>query len=74
MDDSEEVTKNVYNHKKNENTWWTDEYKMARTFLYGTKEISPDFEKALNLMMAESEKGMDLQCMILGKHLCQDLM
>lgn len=42
---------------KKGNTWWTDEYKEARRFLYGTKERSPDLEKAFTLMGAEAGTG-----------------
>lgn len=42
---------------KKDNTWWTDEYKEARRFLYGTKELSPDPEKAFTLMQTEAGTG-----------------
>lgn len=29
---------------RKKDTWWTDEYKAARAFLYGTKTSKPDFE------------------------------
>ena len=42
---------------KKDKTWWTDEYKMARRFLYGTKELPPDFGKAFAMMQTEAAKG-----------------
>ncbi len=32
---------------RKKNTWWTEEYKQARTCLYGKKDVPPDLEKAL---------------------------
>ena len=37
-------------------TWWTDEYKAARAFLYGTKTSKPDFEQALAGLGCEKEE------------------
>lgn len=37
--------------------WWSEEYKQARTALYGTKDVLPDFEKAYPLMEAEALRG-----------------
>ena len=36
---------------------WTDTYKEARTYLYGTKEMEPDEEAAYELMKEEAENG-----------------
>ncbi len=36
---------------------WTDEYKQAREYLFGTEETPQDFEKALNQFLAEAENG-----------------
>ena len=36
---------------------WTDLYKEARIYLYGTKEIEPDGEAAYELMKEEAENG-----------------
>ena len=73
MDEPEAAAQNVYNHKKNKKTWWTDEYKKARTFLYGTKDKSPDFEKAFTLMMAETEKGNGFAMHDIGKRFLSGL-
>ncbi len=40
--------------KKN---WWNDIYKQARKYLYGTKEIPPDFQKAFYLLETETDNG-----------------
>lgn len=37
--------------------WWSDSYKMARRFLYGTKEEKPDFQKAMSLLLMEANCG-----------------
>ena len=46
-----------YGGKGKKKTWWTDEYKAARQFFYGTKEVPPDFVTAFALMQAEANKG-----------------
>ena len=56
-----------YQGKTTEPTWWTDEYKEARTCYYGTKELPPDFEKAFELMEKEAEKGNGFAMHDLGK-------
>lgn len=56
-----------YQRKTKEPTWWTDEYKEARTCYYGTKERPPDFEKAFELMEKEAEKGNGFAMHDLGK-------
>lgn len=38
-------------------TWWTNEYKAARAFLYGTKTSKPDFEQALAGLKEEALRG-----------------
>ncbi len=48
-------------------TWWTDEYRQARTFLYGTKTVQPDFSQALLLMQAEAKKGNGFAMHDLGR-------
>lgn len=59
--------KSVSGKRKEEKTWWTDAYKMARKFLYGTKERPPDFTKAFPLMTIEAEKGNGFAMYDLGK-------
>lgn len=36
---------------------WSKEYKTARKFLRGTKQVKPDFDVAFQRMTAEAEKG-----------------
>ena len=43
--------------RKKKQTCWTDEYKQAQKFLYGTKDAPSDFVQALALMQAEANKG-----------------
>lgn len=53
--------------QKKKQTWWTDEYKQARKYLYGTKDMPPDFKAALALMTAEANKGNGFAMHDLGK-------
>ena len=53
--------------RKKEQTWWTEEYRQARRYLYGTKDTPPDFEKAFSLMQTEAGKGNGFALHDLGK-------
>ena len=69
---SEEPTESdsiVFNEKGRRPThsWWTDEYKAARTFLYGTKDGKADLVQAFHLMKKEAAKGNGLAMHDLGK-------
>lgn len=46
--------------------WWSDEYKLARTFRYGTKEEKPDFQKAMTLLLQEAKWGNGYACYDVG--------
>ncbi len=46
---------------------WTDEYKKAREYLFGTEETAQDFEKALELFLAEADNGNALAMHDLGR-------
>ncbi len=46
---------------------WTEEYKLAREYLFGTEETPQDFEKALELFLAEAESGNVLAMYDLGR-------
>ena len=46
---------------------WTEEYKQARQFLFGTEEQEPDFEQACILLQEESENGNSLATFDLGR-------
>ena len=50
-----------------EKTWWTEQYKKARSYLYGDKEHEPDFEKAMELLKSESENDNGFAVYDLGK-------
>ena len=41
---------------------WTDRYKEAREYLYGTMEAEPDEEAAHEIMLEEAEQGMRMPC------------
>ena len=51
----------------NDGNWWSQSYKDARRFLYGTKESPPDFENARKLLTEEAEQGNGLAMYDLGK-------
>jgi len=46
---------------------WSDEYKLAREFLFGTKTIAPDFDEAHVLLLMEAESGNALAMHDLGR-------
>lgn len=46
---------------------WTDEYKLACEYLFGTEETPQDFEKALELFLSEAENGNVLAMHDLGR-------
>jgi len=52
---------------RKKDTWWTDEYKAARAFLYGTKTSKPDFEQALAALKKEALRGNGFAMHDLGK-------
>ena len=47
--------------------WWSDYYKLARRFLYGTKTEKPDFQKAMPLLLLEANRGNGYACYDLGR-------
>lgn len=46
---------------------WTDEYKIAREFLFGTDEVQQDFSEAISRLIAEAQKGNILAVYDLGR-------
>ena len=38
-------------------SWWTDEYKLARKYLYGSENSPPDPVRAMELLQSEADKG-----------------
>ena len=53
--------------RKKKKTWWTEEYKAARSHLYGTKDTPPDFKNALEGMQAEAASGNGFAMYDLGR-------
>ncbi len=53
--------------------WWTDTYKQARKYLYGSKDEPPQLEKAYELMLPEAKTGNGLAMHDLGKMLLSGL-
>ena len=47
--------------------WWSDYYKLARRFLYGTKTEKPDVQKATPLLLMEANRGNGYACYDLGR-------
>ena len=46
---------------------WSKEYKMARTYLYGSEDVPQDFDKAYSLFLLEAESGNALAMHDLGR-------
>jgi len=46
---------------------WSERYKEARTFLYGSDDMEPDFERVLCLFLEEAETGNALAMHDLGR-------
>ena len=53
--------------------WWTDEFKQASKYLYGSKDEPPDLKKAYELMLSEAKAGNGLAMHDLGKMLLTGL-
>lgn len=49
------------------NADWTEEYKLARTLLYGSEDTPPDFEGAYELFHQEAQSGNALAMCDLGR-------
>lgn len=49
------------------NSWWTEEYRQARKYLYGTQIEPPDLPKAFELMCAEAASGNGFAMHDLGR-------
>ena len=47
--------------------WWSDYYRLARRFLYGTKEKKPDFQKPMPLLLMEARRGNGYASYDLGR-------
>lgn len=46
---------------------WSRQYKLARSYLYGSKKIPQDFQKAMRLFRLEAEQGNALAMYDLGR-------
>ena len=46
---------------------WSEQYKLARTYLYGSEDVPQDFDKAYNLFLQEAEYGNALAMHDLGR-------
>jgi len=55
--------------KESSGSWWTDEYKLAKQYLYGDEDagILQDFQKSHELFHAEAEKENPLAMYDLGR-------
>lgn len=62
-------TKIAYIDKKFKNLWWTDEYKLARQYLYVDEDnsITQNFEKAREILLSEAETENPLVLYDLGR-------
>lgn len=60
IDVSNNITEDVY-------VKWSDDYKRACDFLYGTDDIAQDFEEAFYLFQLEAEKGNALAMFNMGR-------
>ena len=47
--------------------WWSDDYKAAKKYLYGTKEEKPDYLKAMTLLRLEANRGNGYACYDMGR-------
>lgn len=52
---------------RKKDNWWSDQYKAARHFLYGTKSEPPDHGQAFVLLQEEAQKGNGLAKYDLGR-------
>lgn len=59
----------ISNRKKPYSLWWTENYKLAKQYLYGDEdnEILQDFEKAHELLLVETESDNPLALYDLGR-------
>ena len=70
---SEPVTVNIdqddppIHRSSDSKEWWSDYYKLARRYLYGTRTERPDFQKALPLLMIEANRGNGYACYDIGR-------
>lgn len=54
---SELLTEKTSYGESNDFQWWSEQYKLARQYLYGSDEVEQDFTEALRLLKEEAENG-----------------
>jgi len=52
---------------------WSEQYKLARKYLYGSEDVPQDFDKAYNQFLLEAESGNALAMHDLGKMFAEGL-
>lgn len=52
---------------------WSEDYKLARAYLYGSDTVEPDFNEAFRLFLMETESGNALAMHDLGRMFADDL-
>jgi len=52
---------------RKKDNWWSNQYKVARHYLYGTKVEPPDLNQAFILMQSEAQSGNGLAMYDLGR-------
>ncbi|MBS5784346.1 MAG: SEL1-like repeat protein [Clostridium sp.] len=52
---------------------WSEQYKLARKYLYGSEDVPQDFDKAYNLFLLEAESGNALAMHDLGRMFAEGL-
>ena len=67
--DERDISDAVYNTYNGPKYYaaWTNAYKEARTYLYGTQETEPDAEAAYEFMLEETERGNAYAMYDMGK-------
>lgn len=68
--DTEQSSKHPSGNRSSSNpNWWTDDYKLAKRYLFGDEEngIAQDFEQARELLMTEAERNNPLAMCDLGR-------
>ena len=64
---SEPDTQDYFSHEQDTpNFWWTEKYKRARQYLYGSADSAPNPSKAIELLQSEAAKGNGLAMYDLG--------
>ena len=58
-----------FTDQKSSNSWWTDDYKEAKQYLYGDEDagVLQNFEKARELFLAEAQRDNPLALYDLGR-------